>query len=232
MPKIYNIVLNSQNAISGTTQNANYFIDWSAVLPANKDFLVLFSYLGTNNHINGFDSPVVKTNFLNNDYLGGTGQTNNSQVLGMLQSNMTQGTFNFGNYRASVFDNPSHYINGRPINNNVNILINTNLTDLPFLDSFFTVAGTGTATQALYTLTVATSTNGTIMIGTILTIAGIPRTITAYGTGTGGTGTYLTNISATVAVATAFTFPAVPNGNIPSPYVLTLNFTEVERTTF
>ncbi len=64
----------------------------------------------------------------------------------------------------------------------------------------------GTATQATDQLTVATVVSGALHIGDVVTGASIgPATITAFGTGTGGVGTYTISTSETVAVAEAVT---------------------------
>ncbi|MFM7234636.1 MAG: hypothetical protein ACKOZM_08590, partial [Flavobacteriales bacterium] len=71
--------------------------------------------------------------------------------------------------------------------------------------------GTGTAvftgTISTTTLTVSAVTSGTIALGMPITGAGVTAAtiITAFGTGTGGVGTYTVSISQTVSTATTIT---------------------------
>lgn len=69
----------------------------------------------------------------------------------------------------------------------------------------------GTATQSGYTLTVATATAGNIAVGSVLDIAGANRaTVVALGTGTGGTGTYIVDVTQTVGTAAAISGSSEP----------------------
>ena len=228
--KIYNVILNSNNAINTVLTNSmNYYIDWSAVLPnQNKNYKLRWTYMGSNNYINGFDFPIVSINFNTDNFIIGTQGASTTQIIGRLKQNMITNTTFQGYFDANFNDNPPIIIKGRPMNNNITVSITSNQDGLAYLDNYFSAAGTGTATQAGFILTVATSTAGTIALGTVITISGVTRRVVGFGTGTGGVGTYLVSISATVAAATAYTYPAVTTGNPPGAYLLSLSFEELE----
>jgi len=75
-----------------------------------------------------------------------------------------------------------------------------------------TTSNTLSATYTAGTTTVSlTASAGSIFIGTVITISGNVRQITAYGTGLGGTGTYTisSSIGTTFASGTAYTTQAL-----------------------
>jgi hypothetical protein len=231
--KTYNVILNSNNALNASTGLSNflnYYIDWTAVLPnSNKNYLLTWTYMGSNNYINGYDFPIVSINFNTSNYINGTQGAITTQIIGRLKQNLINGTTFQGYFDASKYDNPPTMVLGRPNNNTITVSLNSNQDGQPYYDNYFTPAGTGTATQSGNVLTIASSTTGTIAIGTVITISGVARTVVAFGSGSGSTGTYWVNISATIGVATAYTFPASALGNIPAPYLLTLCFEELNE---
>jgi hypothetical protein len=230
--KTYNVILNSNNALNaltGLSNSLNYYIDWTAVLPEyNKNYLLTWTYMGSNNFINGYDFPIISVNFNTNNFINGNQGAITTQILGRLKQNLINGSTFQGYFDASISDNPPTMIIGRPMNNNITVSINSNQDGQPYYDNYFTPAGTGTATQSGNVLTIVSSTTGTIAIGTVITISGVARTVIGFGSGSGGVGTYWVNISATIGSATAYTFPASSLGNIPAPYLLTLSFEELE----
>ena len=126
--KIYNVFLNSNsalNASTGSSNSLNYYIDWSAVLPnPNKNYLLKWTYMGSNNYINGFDFPLVSINLNLDNYINGSQGAITTQILGRLKQNMINPTTFQGYFDASIYDNPPSIIEGRPINNNFTIIIN------------------------------------------------------------------------------------------------------------
>lgn len=71
-----------------------------------------------------------------------------------------------------------------------------------------TIGGSVTASQSAFTLTVTAVAEGNIALGQFLTGTGIAAgtQIVAFGTGTGGVGTYTTNVTQTVASTTVTTY--------------------------
>ena len=231
MGKIYNVIVNYSYALSGsTTNNANYNIDWGAFLPDDKPLKLTFSYKSSTNYINGYRTPYLLSNTLQG-LVNSAGQSSGAPtapILGTLNISMINFSNNFGSYTSTPSDNPPVYLPTRPRNNNLNIQLYDNINNLPFIDNYWTVAGTGTATQSGFVLTIVSNTTGVITIGTVITIAGQTRTVVSFGTCTGSnTGTLLVDKSITVATATAYSFPA-SYGNYPAPYILTFSFEEVE----
>lgn len=231
MGKITNVMVNSMNALnraSAESNNFNYYIDWSIILKDNQKYNLTWSYNGTQNFINSTDFPYLVSNFYQfENYITGTNGATSSGYLGTLKFNMIYPNANIGNFKASIQDNSPIYLNNRPLNNNFTIQCLSNSYPDLYLDNYYTVAGTGTATQSGYVLTIVSATTGLITIGTVITISGVPRIVMAFISGTGLTGTYLVSISATVGVATAYTFPQDIDGRPNNEYILTLSFEEI-----
>lgn len=234
MGKIHNVIVNARNAVNYTADNSsnnnlNYNIDWSAVLPDNKKFILTFAYKASSNYINGYRFPYLYTNIISNNVnTTASSGAPTMPFLGALEIAMINFSSNFGVYTASPSTNPPVYLSHRPVSNNLNIQLLDNTGNNPFLDLYWTPAGTGQATQSGTVLTITANTTGIITIGTIITIGGVARTVVAFGTCTGSnTGTLLVNVSANIASATAYTFPSA-FGNPPAPYILNLSFEELD----
>ena len=228
MGKIYNVNLNYFSSNSGSeTTNANYELDWYNLLPANKAFKLTFSFQASINSVNNFRFPYITTNILGYSYANATNGYNNSYMLGTLK--LYQAFSNYGYYCSTSTDNPPIYLDSRPTTSTLNVKILDNVNRVQFVDSYFSPSGTGTATQTGYVLTIVTNTGGQMTLGTVITISGIQRRVLAFGTGTGGTGTYIVSNTATIGTATAFTFPADLDGTSIAPYILTLSFEEIDK---
>jgi Flp pilus assembly protein TadG len=82
------------------------------------------------------------------------------------------------------------------------IAVNSTSTTVKLLPSIVTATVTGSISST--TLTVTSVTSGTLVVGSLIagTSVHIPTTITAFGTGTGGTGTYTVSYSQTVGSET------------------------------
>jgi hypothetical protein len=224
MGKVTNLVLNSTNKTSGTINNdLTYYVDWSAILKKDKKYKLTFNYMGGYNHINSYRFPYITTNIPINNY---TVNTSTNYNLGNLKYLISQQSINAGIFHATIYDNVPLYLENMPLNNNLNIRLLDNISNTPFFDEFFSVAGAGTATSSGNVLTIVSSTTGIIQLGTVITISGNNRTIISFLTGTGSTGTYQIDFALTVATATAYTYPANTTGNAPSNYILTLSFEE------
>jgi hypothetical protein len=227
MGKITNLVLNSTNKTSGTVNNdLTYYVDWSAILLKNKKYKLYFNYMGGYNHINSFRFAYITTNIPINNY---TVNTSTNYNLGNLKYIIAQQNINAASLHANINDNVPIYLESLPLNNNLNIKILDNVSNTAFFDEFYTVAGTGTLTATGNVFTIVSSTTGIIQLGTVITVAGLSRTIISFLTGTGGTGTYqFDGGTMTVSTASAYTFPANLTGNPPSNYILTLSFEECD----
>jgi hypothetical protein len=224
MGKITNLVLNSINKTSGTVNNdLTYYVDWAAILQRNKKYKLTFNYMGGYNHINSFRFPYITSRITINNY---TVNTSTNYNLGCLKYIISQQSINSGSFQANVSDNVPLYLENLPLNNNLNIRLLDNISNTPFFDEFYSVAGSGTFTSVGNVVTIVTSTTGLIQLGTVIQYGVNARTIISFLSGTGGTGTYQIDIAATVATATAYTFVANTTGNQPANYILSLSFEE------
>lgn len=228
MGKIYNVRLNSiDGVVNTTTSNLTYNIDWANLLPNRKKFKLTFAFMSSLNYANSYGFPYITTNILGHAYKPAVNGFQNAYYLGHLKP--VQSIANYCYYQSQINDNAPIYLDNRPQINNLQIRVLTNTTDLEFLDNYYSIAGAGTLTQSGFIVTIATATAGLITLGTVLTVAGVPRTITQFITGNGGVGLYLCNLSATVAAATAYTFPADTIPNPIAPYILNLSFEEIDN---
>lgn len=114
-----NVVFNSNYKTSGTNSNANYYIDWSAILQPNTKYLLQWTYLG---QVNTFNNPKLAglyMNIIGENYTSST----SGAPLSLNFGNLFEG--NIGLY-ATINDNTPILLNSRPTNNYVNIQILTN----------------------------------------------------------------------------------------------------------
>ena len=128
--KSFKVIFNSNNKVAGSTNtNANYYIDWSAILKDNQEYTMTWSYEGQENSFTAATKiATVNINLYDNIFFANGTFINGaitSQNIGVLVQN--QG----GLYGDINFNTPIHF-NSRPNNNNVNIQILNN--DNPPID--------------------------------------------------------------------------------------------------
>ena len=121
--KSFKVIFNSNCKVAGSTNgNANYYIDWSAILKDNQEYTMSWSYEGQGNTLGAATKiPTLNVNFFANIFVANNTFYNgaiNSQSIGVLLP--SQG----GLYGDINFNTPIHF-NSRP-NNNVNIQILNN----------------------------------------------------------------------------------------------------------
>lgn len=228
MGKIYNVQLNSSSILNSTSNNNLIFnIDWANLLPSNTKFRLTFAFMSSLAYGNSYVFPYITTNILGNSFKPVTNGFQNAYYLGHIKPLLS--IQNYCHYTAQVNDNVPIYLDSRPMINDLQIKILNNTQSTEFLDPYLSPAGAGTLTQSGYVITVVTATAGLITIGTVLTVATVNRTITGFLTGNGGVGLYTCDLSATVAVATAYTFPADTNQYSIPAYILNLSFEEINE---
>ncbi len=131
MPKSVNIILNSNNALSGNTQESDYFVDWNALLDKRKKYWLKFVYLGGGNTFNGSKLATLYANFNTNNYTTGT---QNTQMLGVLMPSVLAGSISF--LQSLDNTNVPILLDTPPNNNNFSISIYDNsATHALFLDN-------------------------------------------------------------------------------------------------
>ena len=127
--KVINVILNSNNAISGSTNsNANYYVDWSAILKDNTHYQLHWCYVGQANTLT-INSKLaqIQVNFQMENYFNKTNNVvgvPNSFTIGVLRSAYLNGTLN--TLYAGDNDNPPIYLSNRPLYNNFNVQVLTN----------------------------------------------------------------------------------------------------------
>lgn len=135
MPKSVNVILNSNNAVSGNTQQANYYIDWNAVLDRKKSYYMHFIYMGGPNTYDGAKLPTIYANFNTNNVIANGSGAQSSHMIGLLMpSVMTGGTKTY----LQSLDNTNLpiYLEVPPNNNNFTIsILDNSIIPLPWTDS-------------------------------------------------------------------------------------------------
>ena len=128
MGKIINVVLNSNNAISGSANNdATYFVDWGAILKDRKPYRLHWTYVGMPNTLTASSKLAqVQVDFQTRAYLNRTSMMGapNTQTIGVLRSFYLNGTVNY--LFSDDGNNPPIYLDSRPQNNTFRVQILTN----------------------------------------------------------------------------------------------------------
>jgi hypothetical protein len=86
--KSINVVLNSNNSVSGTTQSSTFFVDWPSLLDPSKQYYLHFVYIGQANNYTGSKLATISASFVTNTYTTGT---RSSQILGLLMPTVLAG---------------------------------------------------------------------------------------------------------------------------------------------
>jgi hypothetical protein len=151
--KIINVVLNSNNALSGSTNNnASYNIDFSAILKDKMAYHLHWTYVGQANTLTiASKIPQVQVNFVTETYLNRSSTLGAPSTfhIGSLRSAYLNGTLNI--LYAGDNDNPPVYLANRPYNNTFNVQVLTNdATPVAWTDN----AGTPVANNS-YILTLS-----------------------------------------------------------------------------
>jgi len=140
--KVVNVILNSNNKTSGTNSNANYNIDWSAILKDKTAYRMHWTYVGQANTLTAASKLAqVQINFVMEQYLNRSSTLGapSTFTIGVLRSAYLNGTIN--NLYAGDNDNTPIYLANRPYNNTFNVQVLTNdATPIEWLDNAGTPA--------------------------------------------------------------------------------------------
>lgn len=125
MGKIVNVVLNSNNAVSGTSNQATYFIDWGAILDERKPYRLHWTYVGGANTITGTKVAQVQIDFQTRQYLNKSSIMGapTTQTIGCLRPYVFVGSSNTDYLYADDNNNPPVYLDSRPYNNSFTVSI-------------------------------------------------------------------------------------------------------------
>jgi len=118
--KFITIKFNSNSKISGTNANANYYIDWSAILKDSRPYTLTWTYTAQQNVFTAATKVAsVYINIFANNYIANTYGAGITQHIGNLKND--NNTLN-----ADINSNMAVFLNSRPQDNNVNVQILTN----------------------------------------------------------------------------------------------------------
>jgi len=135
--KIVNVILNSNNKVSGTNNDAVYQFDWGSVLKNNTPYKMHWCYVGQSNVITAASKIAqVQVNFNMQQYLNSSSTlgTPTTLAIGCLRTNYVNGTINY--LFADDIANPLIYLANRPVNNTFNVRVLTNdATPILWLDN-------------------------------------------------------------------------------------------------
>ena len=138
MGRIYTVVFNSAVAGAPSTNNEQFFYDWSQMEEGR--YKVTFSFMSAVNQTTqptgtfvpnlfidlgqGAYTSIASSNVPTNANIGAVF---NSNFLGSLEfKSFTSNIGSYGYYCATSTTNPPFYIDNKPRNNIVNVIINTN----------------------------------------------------------------------------------------------------------
>lgn len=228
----YNIIINSENNLNASSYpnraSLKYFIDWKAIFineDPNQKYKLTWCFTSSRQMLQGnYTYLIYMSGLSSNQYITGSSGSTSTTSIGAVKYGSELVTTGLSYLSTGLRDNPPIFLNSLPTQNEFTIEIRTTVNNSLFTDD--SVAGAGTATLAGTTLTIASVTTGTLLIGTIVTISGTNYRILNYGTGNGGTGTYTVDTTGTIGTATAYTTTA---RNQLGPYSLLLNFEKVSE---
>jgi hypothetical protein len=125
--KIVNVIINSNNKISGTNSNAVYFINWGSILKEKTPYRMHFTYVGMPNTLTiSSKLAQVTIDFQMEQYLNkaSTYGAPTTQTIGVLRSFYLNGTLNY--LFSDDNNNPPIYLQNRPYSNTFNVQVLTN----------------------------------------------------------------------------------------------------------
>jgi hypothetical protein len=125
--KIVNVILNSNNKVSGTNNDAVYQFDFGAVLKDKTPYKLHWTYVGQSNVITAASKIAqVQVNFNMKQYLNSSSTLGapTTLAIGTLRTFYVNGSINY--LFADDNNNPPIYLDNRPYNNNFNVQVLTN----------------------------------------------------------------------------------------------------------
>lgn len=143
--KIVNVVLNSNNAISGSTNNnASYSIDFGAILKPRTPYKLHFTYVGQPNTLTVASKLAqIQIDFNMEQYSGGSiSGAPTTLTIGCLRSFYLNGTVNY--LFSDDNNNTPIYLQNRPTNNFTVRVLTNDATPVLWTDN----AGTPVANNA------------------------------------------------------------------------------------
>lgn len=138
MQPTVNVILNSNNKTGGTNNQANYTIDWGAILKNNTPYYLHFTYIGGANTLTGTKLATVYADFqtTNKQNTSTSFGASTSEMIGYLKIQQFAPNNNSNYLTAEDNTNVRMYLPNRPMNNNFTITLRDNAaTPALFLDN-------------------------------------------------------------------------------------------------
>lgn len=126
MPKSINVFLNSTLAVSGNSQSATYYFDWSAVLDRKKKYKMHFTYLGGQNTYTGSKLALVYLGINSNSFAATGNGAPYTQCIGFLKPIVLVGSTNTVYLQCEDTTNLPVHFDSCPMNNTFTVEIRTN----------------------------------------------------------------------------------------------------------
>lgn len=179
--KTYLLFLNSQDKISGTNNDCNFYINWDTFLPRKvEQYEVSFQFNSSTGHysdygpnVGFFTSAKVKADFQGKNFTYDTSTKSQSLVLGTIRRTI-QSTY--ADYSCINEYNPKKIIQN-PNQQFLNIQIQNPNNDKPLVDNrgVTSTAIGGAVTNTINTnLLVLTTPDYNLQVGSLITGTGIP----------------------------------------------------------
>jgi hypothetical protein len=128
MGKIVNVVLNSNNKVSGANNDAIFFVDWGSILKDRQPYYLHWSYASqpANTITAATKLAQVQVDFNTRSYLNRSSTIGapSTQYIGCLRTFFVNGTINY--LFADDNNNPPIYLDARPQNNTFRVQVLTN----------------------------------------------------------------------------------------------------------
>jgi hypothetical protein len=136
MSKSVSVILNSNNAVSGDTQKANYYMNWSAILDNKKSYTMHWTYLGGANVYNGSKLPCVYLSFNTNSYMANSNGAPSTLMVGFLKPIVLVGSTGTVYFTAEDNTNLPLYIEANSMSPNFSVsILNTANPPVPYTDN-------------------------------------------------------------------------------------------------
>ena len=135
MGKIYNVIFNSSIAGASSTNNESFFFDWSQLEEGR--YKVSWTFIGGVNTVTAPNGQYVANLFIDlgqgayttiaSSNLANQGATFSANYIGSLEvKSFTTATGSSAYYYAGTTTNPPFFLDNRPRNNNISIVMYSN----------------------------------------------------------------------------------------------------------
>lgn len=135
--KSVSVILNSNNAVSGNTQKAEYFLDWNAILDKKKSYTMHWTYLGGNNVYDGSKLACIYLSFNTNSYMpNGNIGAPSTLMVGFLKPIVLVGSTGTVLFTAEDNTNLPLHIEAASMSPNFSVsILNTANPPVPYTDN-------------------------------------------------------------------------------------------------